>query len=313
MLASLDGHLGEKDAAFSIAKILSFPTVQKYLKEKQGFLVNKVSVKGLTLQKRRTVVVQRSVFRPFPSVTDTDHVVLAPPALWFEGLSGAPQHVRWRFCRQHQRQQYWIRDLWGNPTNSRQGGLHMEQRVVQPKMIATSGQRCFVKPFKTFLEWRPEEMQNSGSFYLAVKTQVWCKWQKIGVNSILIPLWRIWQIRQTYKAKSSQTTVLTKPWWRSWKLQTNCGEWLSVCANERSLEDYEGGDENEQWDISSIISAECAMAQSSRVRQLLAKIRCCKHSCGDHFPLQWWKVSGRWPFPWLSTFFLAAVDVWIYM
>ena len=57
MLASLDGHLREKGAAFSIAKILSFPTVQKYLKEKQGFLVNKVSVKGLTLQKRWTDVV----------------------------------------------------------------------------------------------------------------------------------------------------------------------------------------------------------------------------------------------------------------
>ena len=133
--------------------------------------------------------------------------------------------------------------------------------------------------------------------------------EKEWASTALIPSWRIWQVRQTYKAKSSQTTALTKPWWRSWKLQTNCSEQLSVCANERSLEDYEEGDENEQWDISSIISAECALAQSSRVRQWLAKIRCCKHSCGDHFPLQWWKVGNRWPFPWLSTFFLAAVDV----
>ena len=43
-------------------------------------------------------------------------------------------------------------------------------------------------------------------------------------------------------------------------------------ANERSLEDYDEGDENEQWDISSIISAECAMAQSSRVRQPLERL-----------------------------------------
>ena len=132
-------------------------------------------------------------------------------------------------------------------------------------------------------------------------------------STALIPSWRIWWVRQTYKAKSLQTTTLTKPWWRSWELQTNCSERLSVFANERSLEDYEEGDENEQWDISSIISAECALAQSSRVRQWLAKIRCCKHSCGDHFPLQWWKVGDPWPFSWLSTFFLAAVDVWIYM
>lgn len=132
-------------------------------------------------------------------------------------------------------------------------------------------------------------------------------------STALIPSWRIWRVRQTYKAKSLQTTTLTKPWWRSWELQTNCSERLSVFANERSLEDYEEGDENEQWDISSIISAECALAQSSRVRQWLAKIRYCKHSCGDHFRLQWWKVGDPWPFSWLSTFFLAAVDVWIYM
>ena len=132
------------------------------------------------------------------------------------------------------------------------------------------------------------------------------------VSTALIPSWRIWQVRQTYNTKSSQTTVLTKPCWRSWKQQTNCSERLSVYADERSLEDYEEGNGNEQWDISSIISAECAMAQPSRVHQLLAKIRCRKHSCGDHFPLQWWRVSDRWPFPQLSTFFLAALDVWIY-
>ena len=105
--------------------------------------------------------------------------------------------------------------------------------------------------------------------------------EKEWASTALIPSWRIWQVRQTYKAKSSQTTALTKPWWRSWKLQTNCSEQLSVCANERSLEDYEEGDENEQWDIFFIISAECAMAQFRRVCQLLAKITCCKHSCGD--------------------------------
>ena len=140
------------------------------------------------LQKRRTVVVQRRAFRPFSSVTDTGHEVLAPPALWFEGLSGAPRHVRWRFCRQHQRQWYWICDLWGNPTKTCQGGLCMKWRVVQPKMFATGGQRCFFELFKTLLEWRPKEMWNSGLFYLAVnewpKTQVWCKWKRMGVNSI---------------------------------------------------------------------------------------------------------------------------------
>ena len=43
-------------------------------------------------------------------------------------------------------------------------------------------------------------------------------------------------------------------------------------TNERSLADYEKGDEKEQRLISSIISAECAKAQSSRVRQPLERL-----------------------------------------
>ena len=43
-------------------------------------------------------------------------------------------------------------------------------------------------------------------------------------------------------------------------------------TNERSLADYEEGDEKEQRLISSIISAECATAQSSRVRQPLERL-----------------------------------------
>ena len=43
-------------------------------------------------------------------------------------------------------------------------------------------------------------------------------------------------------------------------------------TNERSLADYEEGDEKEQRVISSIISAACATAQSSRVRQPLERL-----------------------------------------
>ena len=43
-------------------------------------------------------------------------------------------------------------------------------------------------------------------------------------------------------------------------------------TNKRSLADYEEGDEKEQRLISSIISAECATAQSSRVRQPLERL-----------------------------------------
>ena len=85
MLASLDRHLKEKDATFSTAKDIEFSTAEKYQKEKQGF-VDKGSVKGLTLSgtdlsRRRAVMVQRSAWKPFYTVTDRDHMVFAYPAL----------------------------------------------------------------------------------------------------------------------------------------------------------------------------------------------------------------------------------------
>ena len=59
---------------------------------------------------------------------------------------------------------------------------------------------------------------------------------------------------------------------------------VTVHTNERSLADYEEVDEKEQRLISSIISAECATAQSSRVRQPLERLYAVLHSCGEHFP-----------------------------
>ena len=100
MLASLDRHLREKDAAFSIAKDIEFSNSRKVLEGKarllrqEGFGKRPNAAKALTSSRRRIVVVQRSAWKLFSTVTHTDHVVLAHPALWFEELSGAPRHVR---------------------------------------------------------------------------------------------------------------------------------------------------------------------------------------------------------------------------
>ena len=189
------------------------------------------------------------------------------------------------------------------------------EELFNPRCLLLVDRGALLKCSKHFWNEDPKKCETV-VHYLAVNewpmTQVWCKWQRMGINSIN-SFMKNMASQADIQGKKLQTIALTKPWWRSWKLQTNCSERLSVCANERSFEDYEEGDENEQWDISSIISAEFAMAQSSRVHRLLAKIRCCKHSCGDHFRLEWWKVGDSRPFPWLSTFFLAAIDVWIYM
>ena len=55
-------------------------------------------------------------------------------------------------------------------------------------MFATGGPRYPVQFFKEYLARRPEEMRNSGPFYLAIfekpKSEVWYKKQRMGVNKI---------------------------------------------------------------------------------------------------------------------------------
>ena len=71
-----------------------------------------------------------------------------------------------------------------NPTKTRQGGLRKKRKTIQPKMFAPGGPRRPVQFFKTYLAHRPEEMQNSGPFYLAIiekpKSEVWYKKQRTG-------------------------------------------------------------------------------------------------------------------------------------
>ena len=177
-----------------------------------------------------------------------------------------------------------------NPTKTRQGGLRKKRRVVQPKMFATGGQRCPVKLFKTFLERRPEEMRNSGPFYLALnerpKTQVWYKRQRMGVNSINSFMKNMASQADIQGKKltnhSARKTLVKKLKAANQPRSAIIG--VTGHTNERSLADYEEGDEKEQRLISSIISAECATAQSSRVRQPLERLDAVLHSCGEHFP-----------------------------
>ena len=165
-----------------------------------------------------------------------------------------------------------------NPTKTRQGGLRKKRRVVQPKMFATGGQRCPVKLFKTFLERRPEEMRNSGPFYLALnerpKTQVWYKRQRMGVNSINSFMKNMASQADIQGKKltnhSARKTLVKKLKAANQPRSAIIG--VTGHTNERSLADYEEGDEKEQRLISSIISAECATAQSSRVRQPLERL-----------------------------------------
>ena len=145
-------------------------------------------------------------------------------------------------------------------------------------MFATGGQRCPVKLFKIFLERRPKEMRNSGPFYLAAnerpKTQVWYIRQRMGFNSIN-SFTKIMASQASIQGKkltnhSDRKTLVKKL--KTANLPRSAIIGVTGHTNERSLADYEEADEKEQRLISSIISAECATTQSSRVRQPLERL-----------------------------------------
>ena len=194
-------------------------------------------------------MVERSAWKPFSSVTDTDHVVLAHPAL---GLRGCQEHhdmyiEDFAFSTDDSGIEFVTYEE--NPTKTRQGGLRKKRRVVQPKMFATGGQRCPVKLFKTFLERRPEEMRNSGPFYLALnerpKTQVWYKRQRMGVNSINSFMKNMASQADIQGKKltnhSARKTLVKKLKAANQPRSAIIG--VTGHTNERSLADYEEGDE----------------------------------------------------------------------
>ena len=129
-------------------------------------------------------------------------------------------------------------------------------------MFATAGVRRSVGLFKEFLNRRPPELRETGSFYLAViekpKNAVWYKKQRFGVHSI----------NQMMKSIVTNTTVAStgkktnKPLRKQTlvkKLRAANVERQSIIqitghASEQSLQDYDEGSEQEQKVLSSIIS-----------------------------------------------------------
>ena len=160
-----------------------------------------------------------------------------------------------------------------NPTKTRQGGLRKKRRAIQPKMFATGGSRCPVKLFKTYLAHRPEEMRNSGPFYLAIidkpKSELWYNKQRMGVNKIdsfmkNMVLDAELDVQGKKLTNHSVRKTLVK------KLKASNQPRSAIIGvtghtSERSLADYEEGDEAEQRQISSIISAPvCQQDHNSR-------------------------------------------------
>ena len=93
------------------------------------------------------------------------------------------------------------------PTKTRQGGLRITHRAVQPKMFANGGERCPVMLFEEMLARRPPEMRDSGPFYLTTiskpKSQIWFSRQRMGKH-------KIGQLMKVMAVKSGLTAATGK-------------------------------------------------------------------------------------------------------
>ena len=149
-----------------------------------------------------------------------------------------------------------------NSTKTRQSGLSSKPRSFLPKMFATGGDRCPVTIFKEFLSRRPPEIRTTGPLYLFCvsnpSSQVWYKRQPMGVNKLndmmktVIKGTTLEDSWKTFSNHSARKTVVKK-------LKTAGLERSSIVKvtghrKEKSLDDYDEGDENEQRLLSHTIS-----------------------------------------------------------
>ena len=149
-----------------------------------------------------------------------------------------------------------------NPTKTGQLGLSAKPRSFLPKMFATGGDRCPVTIFKEFRSRRPPEIRTPGPLYLSFvsnpSSQVWYKRQPMGVNKLndmmktVIKGTTLEDSWKTFSNHSARKTVVKK-------LKTAGLERSSIVKvtghrNEKSLDDYDEGDENEQRLLSYTIS-----------------------------------------------------------
>ena len=269
MLAALDRHLKQSDSKISIAKDREFVKCRQVLEGKARALREKGHGKRPNATKALTVQDEENLWKNRVLGEQNPKSLLY--TLWYLltlhfGLRGCQEHHEmfvedFTFNKDDQGTEYVTFEE--NPTKTRQGGLRKKRRAIQPKMFATGGPRCPVQFFKTYLAHRPEEMRNSGPFYLAIidkpKSEVWYKKQRMGVNKIdsfmkNMALEAELDVEGRKLTNHSVRKTLVK------KLKASNQPRSAIIGvtghtSERSLADYEEGDEAEQREISSIISS----------------------------------------------------------
>ena len=149
-----------------------------------------------------------------------------------------------------------------NPTKTRQSGLSAKPRRFLPKMFATGDERCPVAIFKEFLWRRPPQLRTTGPLYLScmsnLSSQVWYKQQPMGENKINGMMKSVIEgtspedSSKLFSNHSARRTVVKKL--KTADLERSSVVKVTGHRNEKSLDDYDKGDETEQRQLSHTIS-----------------------------------------------------------
>ncbi|KAK3716239.1 hypothetical protein QZH41_006214 [Actinostola sp. cb2023] len=143
------------------------------------------------------------------------------------------------------------------------GGLSTKKRSTIPKMFANGVTgRCPVALFKEYIAKRPGEFHTSGPFYLAIienpQTDVWYKKQRMvqnRINKIMQTIIADTDLKESGKRltnHSARKTLVKKL--KSNQVPRSAIVKLTGHRSEKSLDDYEEGDERELQELSNYIS-----------------------------------------------------------
>ena len=268
LLSGLDRYLKDSEAKFSIARDREFLKCRQVLEGKARSLREQGYGKRPNAAKPLTAEDEEKLWNSGVLGEHNPRALIS--TLWYLltlhfGLRGCQEHHSMQvedFTTSKDDQGLEYLTFEESLTKTRQGGLRKKRRVVQPKMFATGGPRCPVRIFRSFLVHRPEDLRYKGPFYLAVienpTSVIWYKAQRMGVNTINTFMKRMsaegnldLQGRKLTNHTARKTLVK--------KLKASNQPRSAIIGvtghtSERSLADYEEGDENEQRQISSIIS-----------------------------------------------------------
>ena len=296
MLTALDRHLKDKGYAFSIVRDREFSSSKQVLDGKAKQL--RLAGRGKRPNKARQVSnEEEEELWQSGKLGDGSPETLINTMWWLLtqhfGLRGRQEHHGMRMDDLHiARGEDGLEfvEFAEGPTKTRPGGLNFKHRQFQPRMFATGGQRCPVGLFRQYVSRRPINMQNTGPFYLSIKTnrrvdeRTWYKVQPMGVNKInsmmktIVAGTSLESSEKRFSNHSARKTLVNKM--KKANLERSAIAKVTGHRSLQSLDDYDEADEQEQRDLSWAISKK--NAHSSALATTSHQVN--QDSAGPSFP-----------------------------